>query len=105
MNIVSLNSQSFPTTTSKGTTLADFWAPWCGPCQQQLTILDQVAAEAPKGVTIAKVNIDESPELASRFGIRSIPTLVLLRDGQVVETLTGVQPASRLLALLQPATA
>lgn len=86
--------------------MVDFWAPWCGPCQMQTTILQNLAGRIGEQVTVAKVNVDEAPELAARFDIRSIPTLILLKDGRVVRQFVGVQPepvlAKAVLAATQP---
>jgi thioredoxin len=79
----------------------DFWAPWCGPCRTMTPVLDEAARALGERVTVAKVNVDESPQSASRFGVRSIPTLVLFKQGQPVEAATGVVEAAGLLARLQ----
>lgn len=83
------------------TTLVDFWAPWCGPCQQQLPLLSQFAANAPEGVTVAKVNIDEEPTVAQKLGIRSIPTMIVFRNGQEVRRHTGVATPPQLAKLVE----
>jgi thioredoxin 1 len=103
MQLIELTSQSFASAVSKGTVLVDFWAPWCGPCRQQLAVLERLAPRLPEGVTVAKVNVDEQPALAARFNIRSIPTLLVYRDGSLVRTLHGLTSESALLALLAPA--
>ena len=79
--------------------LLDFFATWCGPCRTLAPILEGLAAENP-GFRIAKVDVDEAPELARRFGIMTIPTLVVIRDGQEVRRASGVRPKAALLALV-----
>ena len=76
-----------------GVTVVDFWAPWCGPCRVMEPILDEVAIEfEQRGVRVAKVNTDQAPETASRFEIRSIPTLIFFRDGEPLFQLAGLVP-------------
>lgn len=72
--------------------MVDFWAPWCGPCQMMGPTIDKLAAAYAGRAKIAKVNVDDSPDLAMKYGIRSIPSLLFFKDGQVVEQLVGVQP-------------
>ena len=81
--------------------LVDFWAVWCGPCKMFSPIVDQFAEENAGKVKVGKVNIDDEQELAARYGIMSIPTAMLFENGQVKETLVGVQPKARLEALLK----
>ena len=86
-----LNDSSFAEEIKSGVTLVDFWAPWCGPCKMQIPILDQVAEKIGDKATIAKVNVDDCPAPASQFGVRGIPTLILFKDGEVVQQFVGVQ--------------
>lgn len=80
--------------------LVDFWAEWCGPCKMLAPILDQIAEQQDGSATIAKVDIDAHPELAERFGIRAIPTLIVFKDGQPVTTITGVKSKAFIEAAL-----
>ena len=79
--------------------LLDFWAPWCGPCRMVVPIVEQLAEDRPD-IKVGKVNVDEQPELASQFGVMSIPTLVVLKDGQVVNQAVGARPREAIEALL-----
>ena len=81
--------------------LVDFWATWCGPCRMLAPILEELAEEYAGTAVIGKVNVDEEPELANRFGITSIPTLLLFKNGQVSATSVGFRPKEQLEALLR----
>ncbi|HVI72574.1 MAG TPA: thioredoxin TrxC [Pyrinomonadaceae bacterium] len=72
--------------------LVDYWAPWCGPCRMIAPVLDQLAAESQGRYRIAKLNVDENPQVASRYQIASIPTMLIFKDGKIVDRLIGVQP-------------
>ncbi|NOU35232.1 MAG: thioredoxin [Kiritimatiellaceae bacterium] len=95
-----LNAANFTNTVASGTVLVDFWAPWCGPCKMQAPILDKVSAKVGDKAVIAKVNVDESPALAAQFGVRSIPTLILFKNGQKVRDFIGVQQEAALVEIL-----
>lgn len=92
-----LDSKSFPTFTASGTALVDFWAPWCGPCQLQLPILDAVARRVPENVKVGKINVEESPDVAAKFSIFSIPTLIVFIDGKPAKVFQGVQTEEALI--------
>lgn len=83
-------------TQSKGLVLIDFWAEWCGPCRMLAPHLEELAIELDGKVTIAKINIDENPETPTKFGVRSIPTLMIFKDGVHVDTKVGGVPKSSL---------
>ena len=79
--------------------LVDFWAPWCGPCRMVSPLVDEIAEER-SDIVVGKVNVDEQPELAMKFSVMSIPTLLVFKDGEVVQTAVGARPKDALLALL-----
>ena len=86
---VELNSSNFDSTIANGVTLVDFWAPWCGPCRMIAPIIEELAEDFEGKATIAKVNTDEEQDIAIRYGIRSIPTLLFFKDGEVVDQMIG----------------
>ncbi len=101
MSVLSINKANFEELkNSKKTVLLDFFAEWCGPCRMVSPIVDEIALEHPE-YTVAKINVDEEPELAQAFGVVSIPTLVVMKQGEVVNKSTGARPKAQILALLE----
>ena len=101
--VVHLTDDTFDETIkgAKGPVLVDFWASWCGPCKTIGPLLDQLAGEMSGQATIAKVNVDENGDLSARFGIRSIPTLLVFKDGRLVDQTIGALPKEQLRGLVQ----
>ena len=100
-NEIVLTDANFDTETGKGIILIDFWAPWCGPCQTQGPIIKRVAVAMSGKAKVGKCNVDEAPKSTERFGIRSIPSLIILKDNQEVERFVGVQRETDLISALK----
>ena len=88
---------------ASGTVVVDFWAEWCGPCKMIAPALEEISEEMSGQVKIAKINIDENQNMAMKYGVRSIPTLILFKDGQPVSTQIGAAPKNKLAAWIQTA--
>jgi thioredoxin 1 len=86
---------------SSNVTLVDFYADWCGPCQMLIPIIDELSENLPTGTNVVKVNVDESGELAARYGVMGIPSLKVFKDGEVVEEATGVLQKDQLIEMLK----
>ncbi|GAF64152.1 thioredoxin [Alkalihalobacillus trypoxylicola] len=100
MAIVHVTDQTFTSETSEGVVLVDFWAPWCGPCKMIAPVLEELDSELGEKAKIAKLDVDENQETASKYGVMSIPTLLVLKDGEVVDQTVGFQPKEALAELL-----
>jgi thioredoxin 1 len=99
---IAITDAEFETQVLKSSTpvLVDFWATWCGPCKMIAPVLEQIADETEGVLTIAKIDVDANPTVPRQFGVSSIPTLLLFKDGQAVERIIGFQPKARLLSQL-----
>jgi len=86
---IELTNENFEATTKEGVALVDFWAPWCGPCRMIAPVIEELAEEFEGKAAICKVNTDEQQELGQKFAVRSIPTILLMKDGEVVDTMVG----------------
>ena len=101
MSVLSINKNNFDSVKeSSKTVLLDFYADWCGPCRMVSPVVDQIAEENPQFL-VGKINVDNEPELAQEFGVLSIPTLVVLKDGKVARRETGARPKAQILAMLE----
>lgn len=102
MSVVTITKENFNSEVlqSDKPVLLDFWATWCGPCRMLSPIVDQVADERPD-VKVGKVNVDEQPDLAAQFGVMSIPTLLVFKDGKVANEMVGARPKADIVAMLK----
>lgn len=101
MSILTVTNSNFQSEiiNSEKPVLLDFWASWCAPCRMLSPIVDEVAAER-SDIKVGKINVDEEPELAGRFGVMSIPTLVVMKNGKIVNQAVGARPKAQILAML-----
>lgn len=86
---IELTKENFSEHTQSGVVLVDFWAPWCGPCRMLSPVIDKLAGDYTGKAKICKVNTDEQDELSAQFGIRSIPTILFFKDGEIVDQMVG----------------
>jgi len=101
--VAHITDAEFQGTVAEGITLVDFWAPWCGPCRMIAPILDELAGELKDKARIVKINVDENPTVAGQFGVMSIPTLLLFKNGQKVDQKVGGQAKPQLKAFIEQA--
>lgn len=101
MSVITITKENFDQQVLQSTkpVLLDFWASWCGPCRMLSPVVDEIAQEND-AIAVGKVNVDEQPELASQFGVMSIPTLMVFKDGKAVNTSVGVVPKTKILSML-----
>jgi len=92
--VLHLTKTDFDTTIATGVTLVDFWAPWCGPCRMVGPILDEISSTFDGKAKITKVNVDNDPDIAARYGIRGIPTVILFKDGKLITQAVGARAKS-----------
>jgi thioredoxin 1 len=106
-NIINVDQDSFQKTVldSQKPVLVDFWAPWCGPCRAVAPVVEELAKDYKGKIEFAKLNVDETPFVASKYGVMSIPTLIVFKDGKPVQHAIGYQPKEQLKKLLDSALA
>lgn len=101
MATVKITQENFEKIIAEGKpVLVDFYADWCGPCRMVAPFIEEIAEERPD-VTVGKINVDDQPELASAFGVATIPTLLVIKDGKVVKQTSGARPKAQILAMLE----
>ena len=89
---IDLTNENFDENVNEGVALVDFWAPWCGPCRMLAPVIEQLAEEFDGKAKICKVNSDEQTDLTTKYGVRSLPTMLFMKDGEVVDQLIGASP-------------
>lgn len=102
-NVKEINTKEFDAEVIKADkpVLVDFWAPWCGPCRMVSPVVESIAGKFPDTLKTLKVNTDENPDIASKFGIQAIPTLMIFKGGELVERVVGFKPEGELTKIVQ----
>ena len=100
MAIMHLTKDNFDSVTSSGLVLVDFWATWCGPCRMQAPILEELDEQLGDKVKICKLDVDDEPAIAQRFGVMRIPTLMVFRNGEMISKEVGVHTVEQLMTML-----
>lgn len=100
MSVMHLTKDNFDSVTSSGLVLVDFWATWCGPCRMQAPVLDELDEKLGSKVKVCKIDVDDHPDIAQRFGVFSIPTLVVFRDGNMIRKEVGLHTLEQLEDML-----
>lgn len=103
-NIITVNDTNFSEAVLENDkpVVLDLWAPWCGPCRMMEPILEEVAADYTDSIVVAKLNVDESPDTATRYDVLSIPTILVFSDGEMAKKLVGAMPKKKLVEELAP---
>jgi thioredoxin 1 len=100
-HLIEFTDDTFENETAEGYTLVDFWAPWCGPCRMVSPVIEELSGDFAGKVKVGKMNVDDNPKVAMNFRIMSIPTVMLFKDGEPVETMIGAQPKSSYQAKIE----
>jgi len=100
--VVELNENNFENEIAKGIVVVDFWAPWCGPCKKMGPVVDKIATENTS-IVVAKVNLDESPNLANKYSVLSIPTIIIFKDGQFFDQVVGLCQEQKIIEKIDKA--
>jgi thioredoxin 1 len=102
-NVLELTQATFDEQVAGGVTLVDFWAPWCGPCRMVAPIVERVAEKTAGRAKVGKLNVDEARDTAAKFDVKQIPTLIVFKDGNAVQQMTGVRQEAELIAAIEDA--
>ncbi len=98
-----LTNENFMAVTDKGVSLVDFWAPWCGPCRMIAPVIDELSNDFEMRANICKVNTDDNQDIIKKYNVKSIPTILIMKDGEVIETIVGAQAKDKLTEAINKA--